>query len=152
MARSKECFKCKAVKPLELFYKHAQMGDGHLNKCIECTKKDVNEHREKNLERIREYDRIRAKRPERIKKNLAVNRAWRAADRRRSKAHSAVAKAIRNGLLTPKPCQWCGEEKSLAHHDDYDQPLNVIWLCQPCHKLRHKEIDAGLFNVKASTQ
>lgn len=147
MARSKECFKCKAVKPLELFYKHAYMGDGHLNKCIECTKKDANEHRAKNLDKIREYDRVRAKRPERIKKNLAINRAWRAADRRRAKAHTAVAKAVRNGVLIPKPCEWCGEEKSLAHHDDYDQPLNVIWLCQPCHKLRHKEIDAELLNV-----
>ena len=147
MARSKECFKCKAVKPLELFYKHAQMGDGHLNKCIECTKKDANEHRANNLEKIREYDRVRAKRPERIKKNLAVNRAWRAADKRRQKAHSAVAKAIRHGLLIPQRCQWCGEEKSLAHHDDYDQPLSVMWLCQPCHKKRHKQINVELLNV-----
>ncbi len=40
---NKKCFKCEKVKPINSFYKHPRMGDGHLNKCIECTKKDVRE-------------------------------------------------------------------------------------------------------------
>ena len=50
---SKTCFKCKMVKAMEAFYRHSEMADGHLNKCIECTKKDVAEHRAKNLEKVR---------------------------------------------------------------------------------------------------
>ena len=141
MVRSKECFKCKAVKPLEEFYKHPSMLDGHVNKCKECNKNDVTANRNKNIEKIRAYDRERGKIPERIKTNTEINRAWRAEDRRRTAAHSAVARAIRNGSLLRLPCIRCGADKSLAHHEDYDKPLEVMWLCQACHKQRHKELD-----------
>jgi ribosomal protein S27AE len=140
MVRSKECFKCKTVKPLAEFYKHSAMGDGHLNKCKECTKKDVGAHRANNIDRIRAYDRQRANRPERRASNLAITNAWRAEDRRRGRAHCQVARAITKGILVRAPCERCGNPKSVAHHEDYDFPLAVTWLCQPCHKQRHKEL------------
>jgi len=136
----KQCFKCKLTKPLSEFYKHSQMKDGHLNKCIECNKKDSNKHRAENLEKVREYDRERGKNPERIKFNTEINKAWREEDKRRARAHSSVFRAIRKGILVKMPCVRCGEQKSLAHHEDYDKPLDVMWLCQPCHKQRHKEL------------
>lgn len=37
----KKCFKCQKVKPIEQFYKHKMMKDGHLNKCIVCARNDV---------------------------------------------------------------------------------------------------------------
>jgi len=140
MIRSKECFKCKTVKPLDEFYKHSMMADGHVNKCKECNKQDVTDNRNKNIDRIREYDRVRAKNPQRIKAAQEISSAWRKADKRRMKCHNAVTRAVRSGLLERQPCVRCGETKSLAHHEDYDKPLDVMWLCQPCHKQRHKEL------------
>ncbi len=116
------------------------MADGHLNKCKNCTKSDANKHRLDNLEKVRAYDRERGKNPERIKTNIIINRAWRNEDKRRSNAHNKVSRAIKSGLLTKQPCIRCGEQKSLAHHEDYDKPLEIMWLCQPCHKQRHKEL------------
>ena len=37
---TKQCYKCKERKVIELFYKHPDMPDGHVNKCIECSKID----------------------------------------------------------------------------------------------------------------
>ena len=138
--QSKECFKCKTIKPFSEFYKHKMMADGHLNKCKECNKKDAIEHRNKNIERIREYDRERAKNPERAKAASEISKEWRKEDVRRSSAHNKVRRAIKNGVLVKEPCSRCGEQKSVAHHEDYDKPLDVMWLCQPCHKQRHKEL------------
>jgi hypothetical protein len=136
----KICFKCQICKPLSEYYKHSQMKDGHLNKCKLCTKNDANKHRSDNLERIREYDRERGKFPHRVAQRTEVNRAWRAEDKRRQRAHKAVLQAIQKGFLFRLPCERCGAVKSLAHHEDYDKPLDVMWLCQPCHKQRHKEL------------
>lgn len=144
MIRSgKECFKCKTIKPLNEFYKHSKMADGHLNKCKECARNDVTNHRNNNLEKIRAYDRERGKNKERMKISYEVTKAWRQEDTRRSRAHNAVTRAIKKGDLIRQPCIRCGEKKSLAHHEDYDKPLEVMWLCQPCHKQRHKELKEG---------
>lgn len=137
MTSSKVCFKCGETKPLDEFYKHAQMADGHLNKCKTCAKADAAAHRSEHLEEVRAYDRDRGKRPERMAKQKDITRLWRQEDRRRAAAHSAVARAVRKGELVPQPCVDCGSLSVVAHHEDYDKPLDVVWLCQACHKQHH---------------
>ena len=132
----KTCFKCNTAKPLTEFYKHNAMADGFLNKCIDCTKNDVHKHRIMNIEKIREYDRKRAKLPNRIQQTKEKIKKYQKLYPLRRAANIAVGNAIRDGILKKEPCLICGE-KAHAHHPDYGRPLNVVWLCPKHHKEAH---------------
>lgn len=60
-------------------------------------------------------------------------------DKIKTKAHYLVDRAIKKGLLVrPKKCSKCNNPSLVeGHHDDYDKPLDVIWLCPTCHSMRH---------------
>lgn len=55
-------------------------------------------------------------------------------------AHSLINKAIRDGVITRMPCSQCGNQRSHAHHPDYDQPYAVIWLCNTHHRKEHSRL------------
>ena len=52
-------------------------------------------------------------------------------------ARMEVGKAIKRGDIIRLPCQICGNKKSEAHHEDYNKPLEVIWLCNEHHNQAH---------------
>ena len=132
----KQCFKCKRDLPMSDFYRHPQMGDGHLGKCKDCTKADVS-YRERWLRRTnpewvaRERQRCVAKQ---TLYNVVAERKW----PYKLHARRAVALAIRRGAIKkPGHCQRCGLEfpkaRIHAHHDDYARPLDVTFVCAACH-------------------
>lgn len=53
----------------------------------------------------------------------------------------ALRKAVTEGLvIKPQNCEQCGLSKKLiGHHDDYNKPLKVRWLCYPCHGQLHAQ-------------
>ena len=55
------------------------------------------------------------------------------------KARSAVKRAVKKGTLKRQPCEVCGEIKSQAHHDDYNKPLDIRWLCSKHHGEVHRK-------------
>lgn len=58
----------------------------------------------------------------------------------RWKARAEVNKAVARGdLKRPRCCEACGIERfTQAHHEDYSRPLDVTWLCVPCHRAQHR--------------
>ena len=60
---------------------------------------------------------------------------WAHANRHKTRAHSAVQRAVKRGdLIRPNVCEHCGAEQfTEASHTDYNKPLDVEWLCRPCH-------------------
>jgi hypothetical protein len=70
---------------------------------------------------------------------------------RKDLARKRSAKAIKAGVLVrPDACQRCGESLRMiqrngcapaasidCHHRNYDDYLDVEWLCRPCHRGRH---------------
>jgi hypothetical protein len=117
------------------------MADGYLNKCKECTRKDVKGNRENNVEYYREYDRERANQPHRVAAMQEYNEQYRLEHPLRYLARNIVNNAVRDGKLIPWPVCAVPEcnGKPEAHHADYSRPLDVVWLCSVHHKQVHEK-------------
>ena len=154
----KTCFKCGAPKPLDEFYVHPQMGDGHLNKCKECAKRDVREREKRkakdkrwvSAERARARDKWRrlyrgnVLSPVQRKRHQEALARYHIEHPERKHACAIVNNALRAGrIVKPRKCEVCGDcprSRALhAHHDDYSKPLEVRWLCSACHGVFHRK-------------
>jgi hypothetical protein len=136
------------------------MADGYLNKCKQCARKDTVENRAKNVGYYKEYDKERDKLPNRVEQKLAYSktpkgkqakvkacRKWNESNKDKYIAHIAVNNAVRDGVLTkPQTCSKCGKGNCRieGHHNDYSKPLEVLWLCNSCHKSLHKDLSVKL--------
>ncbi len=131
----KTCFKCDRELPMEEFYPHPRMADGHLNKCRECTRSDALQNRRKRVDYYREFDRQRNTRPERVARLLEDVRRRRIEEPEKYRARMAAGNALRDGRIRKEPCYFCGSTTNVEmHHPDYSKPLRVYWLCRICHR------------------
>ena len=62
---------------------------------------------------------------------------WRRANLAKYRAHLAVQRALVSGTLQKQGCEVCAHAVVDAHHDRYDEPLNVRWLCRRHHVRLH---------------
>jgi ribosomal protein S27AE len=80
----------------------------------------------------------RAENPVEARKRACdYSQRYRDSNELKCRARYEVRKALRNGGLKKQPCTICGNPIAEAHHDDYNKPLDVRWLCKDCHNDLH---------------
>lgn len=148
----KKCFKCNKEKDLDLFYKHSQTADKHLNKCIDCAKLDSIKRYNDPIayKKISEYEKERSKRKDRKLKMRIYHQNERKKFKDKFKARTVISNGIRDGLVIKQNCEVCGSKNSQAHHKDYSKPLDVKWLCSRHHADEHKKLNKHA-NAKCNT-
>lgn len=142
----KYCPRCDQNKRLEEFNRDRSQKDGRFSFCRDCHqihgRTSNRAYRRKHPERVaarnKQYE---TEHPER---RAAKDKRMLKLYPEKAKARWAVNAAIREGKLEkPRRCGECDElteKRHLhAHHADYSKPLNVSWLCRPCHGLQHRK-------------
>jgi len=134
----KNCIKCSEEKPLTEYYAHKQMADKHLNECKDCVKKRVSAYGK--TPKGRAMDKRRNQKPKRKAWSRAHSARMRKKFAKEKKVESIFWNEYRKGAIKKKPCEVCGTEEWVeAHHPNYNEPFNIMWLCSLHHKKWHRE-------------
>jgi hypothetical protein len=144
---TQKCIICGQVKPLTEFSPDKGYRSGHKHLCRRCQARYQREWRQRNLKRLR----LLRRRHRRLN-HARYLKMWQE-DRRKpgyKQKHAARLTAywaVQAGLIPRKyNCEKCGIDARHArlakHHVDYNDPLNVVWLCGLCHGAAHqKQLD-----------
>ena len=133
----KHCSKCGLDKQPGEFRNRKSTKDGLDFWCRECSKASER--------------RWYAKSDTAAEKRRAGTARWRKAHpdkkseegkrypRKQRNASALLNHYVRVGKIAkPDKCSMCGASGKLhGHHDDYDKPLAVRWVCRPCHYKIH---------------
>ena len=135
----KVCNKCGTGKPLSEFNKRAGSRDGYRGNCKRCHQDTCKAYAKTDVGKKVHQEASRKYAKGAPTKRYLSNKEWRERNPAKYAAHGIVAYAIKKGRLIKGLCECCGEKTVHAHHDDYAKPLEVRWLCSPCHNNWHTE-------------
>ena len=161
----KRCRSCLIEQELIAFYPSPDGRDGTTSCCRACIRGRSYEyyltHREQALEAQRQYrktvaakvlihasrhtEKYRAQkciwsRNRRARLRSTQQNARRpvpGSTRTKIEARTKTNNAIRDGRLQRESCEICGAIETVAHHDAYERPLDVRWLCLTHHHAWH---------------
>lgn len=153
----KYCNTCKATKSKSEFGNRKASIDGLSPKCKAC-QSAYDKARANNKNRVlaraayaKTEAGIESAKKSKIKyasnnkeKIAGINMAYVAKNPKKRRAHKVIEKMVRTGVISISPCEECGSVTVHGHHDDYDKPSVVRWLCSKHHKQWHAKHGEGL--------
>jgi len=163
----KTCLVCKKELEESNFHKDKKRNDGLNPWCRICCKeyqKNIPKNKRQEYEKINYFknkDKILLKMAEDRRKNpekyLLKNKLYklknpdkcanyrkisRERHKEERKIHRLVKKMVDKGVLYKSTyCVDCKKDcKTNGHHENYNKPFDVIWLCHQCHMKRHRTV------------
>lgn len=129
------CVKCNIKKPITAFYDYSIRKRKKSGECKPCIRTRVNKsHRQAHrIAYFKSYE-FKEKNKEKFQKYLSKHS-------NRHEVRMQTNNAIDKGLIVrAENCENCGGSENIeAHHDNYNYPLNIRWLCKNCHASWHCE-------------
>ena len=154
--KKKLCRGCNELKDVDLFSLSSKYKDGRQTRCKQCMAtyyqarhKEIRDEQRRYWEQYsssnqehlkqksRQYRKCNGDKLSSYKKQYASNNGPKVS------AKNIVRSYILTGRLVKLPCEVCGKNPADAHHDDYQKPLDVRWLCRKHHKAWHVENGEG---------
>lgn len=127
----KKCATCGEYKPVSEFGKHSRTSDGIRGSCKECNNLAKERYRAAHKAEVAAYAREYRQQP------MA---AWK--NRVRQETRTLILSGV---ILHPGCCEVCGlaatEETIQCHHNSYNVPDDVTFMCKSCHTAWHNEND-----------
>lgn len=134
----RKCGKCKEEKKIEDFLPDKKKLYGRGYRCRKCDRERYNKWRKENWEEILRRYRERYKKNSREILDKKKKHKKAKQNPAKQKTRAITKYAIKVGHLIKKPCEVCGNPRSQAHHNDYNNPFDIKWLCTVHHAEWHR--------------
>jgi hypothetical protein len=155
----KRCSRCLATKLAADFGIDRQAPNGLKSHCKECLRASGRAYHVAHLEARRIYKHGLWIDPDSRQRMISLTARWRAERRQEIRCRAILGRAVLAGIVArPSGCSRCGvcrpDIKIHGHHNDYANPLAVVWLCSWCHAKRHRKpaARAGSKNLTSQTE
>ena len=139
----KRCRICKQDKELSEFQSDSTRPDKLDPRCRDCKRLYYRIQRQTHKDTFKRKDQTYyLKHREEIIRKRSDNYQR---DKYKIRARNMVKVALYNGILSHQPCEICGIIDTHAHHDNYNFPLDVRWLCPVHHCEWHMINGEGVY-------
>lgn len=139
------CRKCESVASLKYYHNNRSKCAATHQKWVDNNKDSIRlyskKYHEDHVEEIAEYEKEKLNCPKVKEQYQEYAARYRENNPKKVKAHNAATIALRKGELIKQDCEDCFSDTNIdMHHEDYDKPLDVVWLCRKCHTRRHRDL------------